>query len=137
VFERLRTVGRACAAAAVVALVWVALFTAAQPAQAAPLNVYAIGCEFLGEAIDGNPADVTTVADFASACDGVAPLEAATLEGALGDGDGFWDPGELDAVEFDANQMRDGATSPLQRLYLFILVDDDDDVTVDPHQLGA
>jgi hypothetical protein len=119
-----------------VALVWAAAFAPPPPAQASPLAVYAIGCEFLAASIDGDADDLVTIADFATACDGLSPAEAAAIESVLGDGDGFWNPGELDAVEFDANQLRDGI-APLPRgLYVFILVDDDDDVVVDSGQLG-
>jgi hypothetical protein len=125
----------------VAALVWAALFSPAAPTQASPTNVYAIGCEFLVESIDGNLADVPTLADVGSACDGITPVEAEAIEFALGDGDGFWDPGELDSVEFDENQIRDGALAlavpPAPRgLLMFALLNDDDDVVFDPGLLG-
>jgi hypothetical protein len=111
--------------------------------QAAPANIYAIGCEFLAGSIDGDADDATQPADFAAACggDGITPAESALIEGELGDGDGSWDAGELDSVEFDANQLRDGVAASVapptpNGLLLFILVNDDDDVTIEPGLLG-
>jgi hypothetical protein len=118
------------------------------PASATPSAVTALGCEFLIAAIDGDPDDVSSTlgADGAAACNGITntgdnPLsddvetggEAETLEAVLGDGDGTWEPGEADEREFDANQLRDGGANDL---YLWIIVTDDDAVTVDPKGLG-
>ncbi|MEX2246796.1 MAG: hypothetical protein WEC75_08920 [Dehalococcoidia bacterium] len=120
--------------------------------QAVPDNVYAIGCEYLIGAIDGDTTDTSTPlgADGAAACNGISSTgdnalstvvetggESETLETTLGDDDGTWEAGELDDVEFDANQMEDGAAVLPGGLYLFVLVDDDDAITIDPKGLGA
>ena len=124
----------------------------APASHADPTAVYAIGCEFLIGAIDGDTDDASTPlgADGTAACNGIDetgdnPLstavetggESETLEEVLGDGDGIWEAGELDDVEFDANQIADGAAPLPGGLYLVILVNDGGDVTIDPKALGA
>jgi hypothetical protein len=92
-----------------------------RPASAEVDATVAVGCEFLEHAIDGDKGDVTTAADRAAACDGVNQAEVANLASALGDLDDILEPGDLAALDVDANQVADSGAS----ISIFAFVDND------------
>jgi hypothetical protein len=116
-------------------------------------DVVAIGCQFLIAGIDGDLDDVSTStgADGTAACGGLTNTgdnaastavetggEIETLAETLGDADGTLEASDLEDIDLDANQIRDGAAAnPSAGLYLFIFVTDDEPVTIDFNALAT
>lgn len=111
---------------------------ATQTAHADADAVNVVGCEFLLGVIDGDPDDaVDTGTDVAPAC--YAPLtdvEVGLIADAVGDEDGELEIGELDELDgYDGNQISDSCTGGLEiycTLHVFVFVDDEAPVTIDP-----
>jgi hypothetical protein len=88
----------------------------------------AIGCEFLGDAIDGAVDNASSLAD---ACgDGIDATDVANLANAL-DEDDVLEASDFDDLDLDANQVQDDGASVSDELLLFAFVDNDGVVTFD------
>jgi hypothetical protein len=90
----------------------------------------AISCILLASAIDG---DTTVIqpADVTAACDGLTAVEVGLIASAVGDNDGALEPGELDNVDVDANQITDNGFGFLDEIVVIAFVDNDGPVTFD------
>ncbi|MEX2225400.1 MAG: hypothetical protein WEB52_03000 [Dehalococcoidia bacterium] len=94
-------------------------------------NTVAISCLFLAGPIDGDGDDPVGAADANAACDGLTAADVGLIAAAVGDADGVLEPGELAALDLDANQITVPGSAPLDSIYIIALVDDDELVTFD------
>jgi hypothetical protein len=96
-------------------------------------SAIAISCIFIAPAIDGNPTDETISTDTEAACDGLTSAELSLIAVAVGDHEVPIEPGELDVLDLDANQITEPsqAIGSLASIYVFAFVDDDGIVTFD------
>jgi hypothetical protein len=123
----------ACTALVLLALLVCAGLQPQPTARAETEGSVAIGCEFLMDAIDGDLSDATTPLgiDGLEACNGIDAMEVANLAAALGDEDATLEPSDFNAIDPDANQIRDAGGSIFDEIVLFAFVDNDAIVTFD------
>jgi hypothetical protein len=120
------------------------LGSSAPKAHADTTDVAVVGCEFIAGAVDGVTTDTTSPADVGAACGNLplpptAAADTASVENlalAIGDEDGVLEKSDFADIEgFDHNEIStdcEGTISLFCTLDVFVFVDDEGPVTIDP-----
>jgi hypothetical protein len=128
-----RAIGPNLLAAVLVAIIASGLVGEHRVMHAETDHVVTMYCVFLAGVIDGDNADAPLGSDFLTACDGLSSAEIGLISSAVGDEDGTLEPGDLDSLDLEGNQITAATASSgnLKSIYVIAFVDDDGGVIFD------
>lgn len=99
----------------------------APAAQAKPTDVIVIS----GAVLEG------TLGAAIDVSDGINATEIDSIDELSGDNDGDIEPSDLEDIDLDANQLNEHSNALVEGTFVFVFVDDDDAVVLDPKELDS